>query len=181
VQVSAGGRANVDVRMNAVKGFVTVGSSPSGASIFVDGHDTGKATPIELILDPAAHNIAVKKSGYLDSSTQLTITAGQSVGYAPSLMVAGRTDNIKIKGGGVGKIFGGGGSQGMARMEIKSDPKGAQVIINGTALQKLTPVEIEVEAGNYDITLQKDGYKPLHRNAIVGIEDRIKISETLAR
>ena len=182
IQVSAGGRANADVRLNAVKGFVTVGSSPAGASIFVDGRDTGKATPTELMLDPAGHSIVVRKPGYLDANTQITLAAGQSVGFSPSLMVAGRTDNIKIKGGGVGKIFGGGGNaSGMARIEIKSEPKGAQVIINGMALQKTTPLEIEVEAGNYDITLQKDGYKPLHKNTIVGIEDRIKISETLAR
>jgi hypothetical protein len=100
-------------------------------------------------------------------------------------MVAGRTDNIKIMGGGggVGKIFGGGGgsSQGKARIEIKSDPKGAQVIVNGTPLQKTTPVEIQVEAGNYDITLQKDGFKPVHENAIVGVEDRVRIDKTLAR
>lgn len=182
IQVSAGGRASVDVRLNAVKGFLTVGSSPAGASIYVDGKDIGKATPAELMLDPAAHGITVRKPGYLDASTQITLSAGQSMSYAPSLMVAGRTDNIKVKGGGVGKIFGGGSSAGgMARIEIKSEPKGAQVVINGTALQKTTPLEIEVEAGNYDITLQKDGYRPLHKNAIVGIDDRIKISETLAR
>lgn len=168
--------------MNAVKGFLTVGSSPAGASILIDGKETGRVTPAELLVDPAAHSIAVHKNGYLDANTQLTLAAGQSMSYAPSLMVAGRTDNIKVKGGGVGKIFGGGNSAGgMARIEIKSEPKGAQVVINGTALQKTTPLEIEVEAGNYDITLQKDGYRPLHKNAIVGIDDRIRISETLAR
>lgn len=184
IQISAGGRANVDVRMNAVKGFLTVGSSPVGASILIDGKETGRVTPAELLVDPAAHNIAVHKAGYLDANTHVTLAAGQSMSYAPSLMVAGRTDNIKVKGGGgVGKIFGGGGNSagGMARIEIKSEPKGAQVVINGMALQKTTPLEIEVEAGNYDITLQKDGYKPLRKNAIVGIDDRIKLSETLTR
>jgi serine/threonine-protein kinase len=182
IQVSAGGRANLDVRLNAVKGFVNVASTPAGASIFVDGRDTGKATPTELMLDPATHSIAVRKPGYLDANTQINLVAGQAAGYAPNLMVAGRTDNIKVKGGGVGKIFNGGGSsQGMSRIEIKSEPKGAQVVINGLALQKTTPLEIEVEAGNYDIVLQKDGYKPLHENAIVGIDDRIKISKSLVR
>jgi hypothetical protein len=38
-----------------------------------------------------------------------------------------------------------------------------------------------VEAGNYDITLQKDGYKSIHENATVGIEDRVKIERTLSR
>lgn len=68
----------------------------------------------------------------------------------------------------------------MARIEIKSDPKGAQVMVNGTPLQKTTPLEIQVEAGNYDITIQKDGYKPIHESAIVGEGDRIKINRPLS-
>ena len=81
----------------------------------------------------------------------------------------------------MGKMFGNNGSaQETARIEIKSEPKGAQVTINGTSLQKTTPLEIQVEAGNYDITIEKDGYKPIHENAIVGVQDRIKIDRTLS-
>jgi PEGA domain len=182
VSVSAGNRFVVDVRLAATKGFLNIAGSPAGAGVLIDGKDTGKVTPATFMLDPAVHHIVLSKSGYLDSGTDIQLAAGQTVGYSPSLMVAGRTDNIKIVGGGMGKVFGGGGSsQGKSRIEIKSDPRGAQVIINGTALQKTTPVEVQVEAGNYDITLQKDGYKAVHENAIVGIEDRVKIDKTLSR
>jgi flagellar basal body rod protein FlgG len=68
----------------------------------------------------------------------------------------------------------------MARIEIKSEPKGALVTINGTPLQKTTPLEIQVEPGNYDIVIQKDGYTPIHESAIVGIDDRIKINRPLS-
>ncbi len=81
----------------------------------------------------------------------------------------------------MGKVFGGGGSsQGKARIEIKSEPKGAQVTVNGTPLQKTTPVEIQVEPGSYDITIEKDGYKTVKESAIVGIDDRIKINKPLS-
>jgi serine/threonine protein kinase len=180
IQVVAGARTPLDVRMTAVKGFVTVAGSPSGAQVWINGKDTGKVTPIEFMVEPGTQSVVVRKPGYLDANTELKLVAGQSVNYSPSLMVAGRTDNIKLVGGGVGKMFGGNGSsQGMARIEIKSEPKGAQVIINGTPLQKPTPVEIQVEAGNYDIVIQKDGYKPIHESAIVGVEDRIKIDRPL--
>ncbi len=182
VQVAAGNRLAVDVRLTVVKGFLNVAGSPAGASVVIDGRDTGKVTPASFVLDPAVHNVVLRKAGYLEAGSDIQLAAGQTVGYSPSLMVAGRTDNIKIVGGGVGKIFGGGGSSsGKARIEIKSEPKGAQVIINGTPLQKTTPVEVQVEAGNYDITLEKDGFKPIHENAIVGVEDRVKIDKTLSR
>jgi PEGA domain/Protein kinase domain len=181
IQVVAGARTPLDVRLTAVKGFITVAGSPAGARVFINGKDTGKVTPIEFMVEPGTQSIVLRKQGFLDTTTDLKVAAGQSVNYAPSLMVAGRTDNIKLVGGGMGKMFGGNGSaQGMARIEIKSDPKGAQVLINGTPLQKTTPLEIQLEAGNYDITIQKDGYKPYHENAIVGIEDRIKINGVLS-
>jgi len=180
IQVVAGARTPLDVRMTAVKGFVTVAGTPSGAQVWINGKDTGKVTPIEFMVEPGTQSVVVRKAGYLEANTELKLVAGQSVNYSPSLMVAGRTDNIKLVGGGMGKVFGGGGSsQGMARIEIKSEPKGAQVIINGTPLQKPTPLEIQVEAGNYDIVIQKDGYKPIHESAIVGVEDRIKIDRPL--
>jgi hypothetical protein len=181
IQVAPGARAALSVNLTANKGFIKVAGSPAGASIFLDGKDSGKVTPAELPVDPGSHNVAVRKQGYLEASTDLKLAAGQSTTYSPRLMVAGRTDNLRIVGGGMGKMFGGGSSSGMARIEIKSEPKGAQVVVNGTPLQKLTPVEIQVDAGSYDITLQKDGYKPVHESAIVGMDDHIKIDRSLTR
>jgi len=180
IQVTGGARTPLDVRMTAVKAFMTVAGKPAGAEVFINGKDTGKVTPIEFMVEPGTQNVVLRKSGFLDTATDLKLVAGRSVNYAPSMMVAGRTDNIKLVGGGVGKMFGGNASGETARIEIKSEPKGAQVIVNGTPLQKTTPLEIEVEAGNYDITIQKDGYKPVHENAIVGIQDRIKIDRPLS-
>src|SRR5262249_16009327 len=145
VQIGPGGRAAMDVKLTVVKGFLTVAGTPSGASVLIDGKDTGKVTPATLMLDPASHSVLLRKAGYLDAESQIKSAGGESRSYSPSLRVAGRTDNIKIMGGGVGRFFGG-GSSGKARIEIKSEPKGAQVIVNGTPLQKTTPVEIQVEA-----------------------------------
>jgi serine/threonine protein kinase len=182
VQVAGGARTPLDVRMSAIKGFVTVASKPAGAEIWINGKDTGKVTPIEFLVEPGAQNIVVRKQGYLEASTDVKLVAGQSVNYAPSLMAAGRTDNIRLVGSsGVGKLLGNnnGNGSGMARIEIKTEPKGAQVTINGTPLQKTTPLEVQLEAGNYDITIQKDGFKPIHESAIVGMDDRIKIDRPL--
>jgi len=181
VQVSGGARTPLDVRMVAVKGFVTVASKPAGAEVWINGKDTGKVTPIEFLVEPGAQSIVLRKQGYLEVSTDLKLVAGQSINYAPSLMAAGRTDNIRLVGGSsVGKLLGNNNNgSGMARIEFKTEPKGAQVTINGTPLQKTTPVEVQLEAGNYDITIQKDGFKPIHESAIVGMDDRIKIDRPL--
>ncbi len=180
IDVVAGNRASLDVKLAATKGYLTIGGTPTGANILIDGKDSGKLTPSDFVLDPASHNVTVRKAGYFDTTTEIKLAAGQSVSYAPALKLAGRTDNIKVVGGGFKKLFGGGGSNsGMTNVEIKSDPKGAQVTINGKTLEKSTPMEIQVEPGNYEITIQKSGYKPVHTNLAAGANERVKIEEKL--
>lgn len=178
VTVVAGNRVQADVHLTLAKGFLTVSSNPAGARVLIDGRDSGKASPAEFALDPAAHDIVVHKEGYLDAQTSIKLVAGQAVAYSPTLRLAGRTDNIKAVGG-FGKIFGGGGSSGMARVEIRTQPKGVRILINGTEFAKTTPVDIQVEPGNYEITLQKDGYKSVHKSLTVGQGEKIRIDETL--
>jgi serine/threonine-protein kinase len=180
IQVLGGNRASLDVKLNVLKASLTIGGTP-GARIMVDGRDTGKFSPAEFNLDPAVHNISLHKEGYFDSTTDIKLAPGQAASYSPMLKQAGRTDNIKVVGGGFKRIFGGGSSEGMSRIEIKSEPKGAQITVNGTTLSKTTPLEIQVEPGNYEITLQKDGYKSLHKSVTTQANDKLKLDETLAQ
>jgi hypothetical protein len=76
-------------------------------------------------------------------------------------------------------MFGGGPAHGMAQIEIKTEPKGAQILINGKALDKTTPAVIQVDAGNYDIVLKKDGYKEVRTSLSVSAQEKTKIKETL--
>src|SRR5262249_49419598 len=105
VQVGAGSRMAVDVRLTVVKGWLTVAGSPAGASVWIDGRDTGKVTPVTFMLDPATHNVSLHKTGYLDAGRAIQLAAGQTTSYSPSLMVAGHTDNIRIMVGGIGNVF----------------------------------------------------------------------------
>jgi hypothetical protein len=183
IEVRGGSRASLEVTLASLKASLTVAGTPAGARIIIDGRDTGKLSPSEFSLDPAVHNIALHKEGFFDSATDIKLSAGQTASYSPTLKLAGRTDNIKVVGGGFKKIFGvgGGSTEGMSRLEIKSDPKGAQITINGTALSKTTPVEVQVEPGNYEITLQKDGYKPVHKSVSTQANDKVKIDEQLGK
>ena len=126
-------------------------------------------TPAELTLDSAVDHIVVRKQGFLDAQTDVTIVPGQSANFAPTLQAAGRTDNIKAVGG-LSKFLAEGPAQGTGQIEIKTQPKGAQIIINGIPFAKPTPVVIQVQAGNYDITLQKEGYQPVEKNVTVKSE-----------
>jgi len=180
VEVSSGRRAAVEVELTATQGFLTVTSDPAGAGIWIGGRDTGKVTPAEFALDPAGYTVALRKDDYLEESTDIKVTAGESSNYAPTLRAAGRTDNIKTVGG-LSKMFGGSLGQGMAQVEIKTEPKGAQILINGKALDKTTPAVVQVEAGNYDVVLKKDGYQEVRTTLSVSAQEKTKIKETLRK
>jgi hypothetical protein len=180
IQVSGGNRASFDVQLTATQSFLTVNSTPAGAAVLIGGKDTGKVTPAEFMLDPAAQHITVRKDGYLDEETEIRLAAGQTSNYSPVMRTAGRTDNIKAVGG-LSKLFGGGPAAGMAQIEIKTQPKGAQVVVNGKPLGKTTPVVLQVEMGNYDISLEKESYKPVHKSLSISQQGKTKIDETLSR
>lgn len=180
IEVSSEKRAAVEVKLIATQGFLTVTSTPDGANVWIGGKDTGKLTPAEFMLDPAEHSITLRKDDYLDESTEISIAAGQSASYSPSLRAAGRTDNIRSVGG-FSRVFGGGPAHGMGLMEIKTEPKGAKIIVNGKSLEKTTPALIQVEAGNYDIVLEKEGYQSVLKSVSIGSQEKAKIKETLSK
>jgi hypothetical protein len=179
IEVVAGSRASLDVRLTPSQGFLTVTSTPQGADILINGKDTGKVSPAEFVLDPAAQSVVVHKEGYLDAQTEIKLTAGQTVSYAPVLREAGRTDNIKAVGG-FSKVFGG-VAHGKTRIELKTRPKGAQIFINGNLNEKSTPVTLEFGPGNYDIRFQKEGYQPVLKSVKVNGEEKLKIEEALPK
>jgi Protein kinase domain/PEGA domain len=181
IEVLSDKRSLLAVKLTPLKATLKVATSPAGARILIDGKESGKFSPAEFTLDPAVHRISVLKEGYFEATTEMKLVAGQATSYAPSLKAAGRTDNIKVVGSGFKKLFGGGSSEGLSRIEIKTEPKGAQVVINGNTLPKSTPFEIQLEPGNYEITVQKDGYKPIHKSLTTQPNDKLRIDEQLTQ
>ena len=181
VTVAARNRASVLVRLTPLRGALTITGSPLGASIFLDGRNTGKVTPADLVLDPGQHSLTMRKAGYLDNATEFTVRTGDTLSYAPTLKQLGRTDTIRlVGGGGIKKIFGGNGSSaGMARVQIKSRPKGARITINGMVVERPTPVELEMDPGVYDVVLEMLGYKPLRKVITIGADQKLQIDEDL--
>ena len=180
VNIVARNRSAVLVRLTPLKGALTISGSPAGASIFIDGRNTGRVTPADFVLEPGQHSLTLRKNGYLDNSTEFNVKTGEALSYAPALKQLGRTDTIRVVGGGgIKKIFGGKGTDGTARVQIKSRPKGARITINGLVVDKQTPVELEMDPGTYDIVLEILGYRPLHKIITVAADQKLQIDEDL--
>jgi serine/threonine-protein kinase len=181
IDVASGSKSFLVVQLAALTAVVSVGSEPAGASVFMDGKDTGRVTPTQISADkPGNHTILVRKQGYLEETTTANLQAGQSFHFAPTLRILGSTDEIKTAGK-FKKMFGGGGGSEVGTVSIKTQPKGAQIAINRRMLDKASPVEFYLNPGTYVVDITSSGYKTIHRVITVEKGNKIAIDESMER
>jgi hypothetical protein len=154
---SAGGRPA------ELNGRLLVRSTPSGARVFVDGHEYG-TTPVPVRdLSRGLHRVRVVRDGYATVERRVLLTPAR-----PSLTIVvplarrppasrsteSRTaDALAARPSGpstVGRFVG--------ALTVESRPSGARVFLDG-ALVGTTPLQLpEVRAGSHALMLEHDGY-----------------------
>jgi len=143
---------------------LVVKSDPPGANIYVDGRDTGTKTPAQVSVDKGRHVVLVRMMGYIDETMSAQFVLGQTFNFSPTLRALGSVDNMRTVGGKMSKLFGGKGAQaGQATLSIRTQPRGAQIAINQHLLEKMSPVDVALDPGNYVIDITLTGYAPIHK------------------
>ena len=69
----------------ATMGYLTVTSSPKGATIYVDGKKVGKTPLNRQELKPGSHKVKVEYSGYEPDEKTMKVTAGEEAKWTPTL------------------------------------------------------------------------------------------------
>ena len=64
-------------------------------------------------------------------------------------------------------------------MTVRTNPKGAQVLVNGQPVKKNTPVEFFLNPGSYEITLMHPAHKVLKKIITVEKGGKVVLDETL--
>jgi len=180
VDVVSGSKSFIVSHLSQLMATLAVGSSPAGAAIFVDGKDSGKITPAQVPVDKGQHEVLLRKSGFIDETTNAQFVLGQTFNFSPTLRALGNVDDIKTVGK-MKKLFGGKEAQGMGTVSIKTQPKGAQIAINQHMLEKSAPVDLMLDPGNYIVDISLTGYAPVHKIITVDKGGKAVIDETLQR
>jgi serine/threonine protein kinase len=180
VDVVSGSKSFVVSHLSQLMATLAVSSTPSGAAIFVDGKDSGKITPAQVSVDKGQHEVLLRKSGFIDETTNAQFVLGQTFNFSPTLRALGNVDDIKTVGK-MKKLFGGKEAQGMGTVSIKTQPKGAQIAINQHMLEKSSPVDLMLDPGNYIVDISLTGYAPVHKVITVDKGGKAVIDETLQR
>jgi hypothetical protein len=133
---------NLVPEVNPPSGDLRVSSTPDGAAVYVNNDYRG-VTPLIGSLDvsnlnPGSYTISLKKVGYNDYTTQVTIVAGTTT------QVNGPLTAAQVPG--------------VATAQIISSPAGADVYINNQYLG-ITPLSFQdVKPGSYTVELRLPGY-----------------------
>ena len=175
----SGGKTALSVHLEQMPATVVFGSAPVGASIVIDGKDTGHVTPSQIPLDkPGAHVFVIKKQGYLEETTTTTLAPGQTFHYSPTLILLGNTDQIKTVGK-LKKFFGSGDQTMTGTVSVKILPKGAQIAVNSRLVEKTSPVDFYLNPGTYVIDVTLSGYKSVRHVVTVNQGAKIELNDIL--
>jgi serine/threonine protein kinase len=180
IEIAAGQKFRLTIALTALGATVSIASDPPGAAVFIDGQDSGRTTPVAVILKQGSHTLDLRKAGYLQAATKLELTAGQSFQFAPHLLPAGNEDDIKAVGK-LSRILGRHSRSSMATLQIRTNPKGARIIVNQRVLDKTTPAEFSVPEGSYEIALALDGYSRVERTISVVAGSTFAVDEKLQK
>lgn len=118
------------------RGSVTIRTEPPGGDLFVDGNARG-VTPLTVDnLLPGRHEILVRKTGYEDYHSVVSVVTGTTIDYTEYLVPR----------------------PGTGFLSITSAPEGANVSIDGHN-GGTTPTNLErIGAGNHSVEISKPGY-----------------------
>lgn len=138
VTVAFGSKPELDYEMRKLPGRLTVTTTPvSDATVFVDGKDAGKTPLTDVAVEPGSRAIRIEAERYLFEERTLEI---EGKGVRQSLAVTL--------------------SPGWGTLTVESEPPDMSVSLDdGVAGQ--TPLTFEPMAGDYRLTLSKDGWKPV--------------------
>jgi hypothetical protein len=139
-------------------GSISVSSSPSGASIYLDGSYKG-TTPMTIKnVEAGSYTITLKYAGYQDWSQNIYVVAEQTIPVSASLTPTTPT---------TGSI------------SVSSSPSGASIYLDGS-YKGITPMTMRsIEVGSYTITLKYTGYQDWSQIISVRAGDTTYVSPPL--
>ncbi len=147
LQVKSGDALDQKIRLESLAKGLYVSSRPAGADVFINGAKQPGQTPVTLPLAPGQYNLVLRLTGY--------------EAYAGGVQVKDNiqtTLDVELKEKATSRV---------AWAEVTSNPKGAEIVIDGTSTGQFAPARVQVTAGTHIVTLKLEGYQPVRRTVQV--------------
>jgi trypsin-like peptidase/PEGA domain-containing protein len=159
LQVEAGDVSDQKVRLEPLTNGLFVSSQPPGADVFINGAKQSGQTPVTLPLAPGQYNLVLRLGGY--------------EAYAGSIQVK---DNIQTQ---LNVTLNEKSAMRVAWAQVNTNPKGAEILVDGTSTGQFTPARVQMSAGLHTVILRLNGYQPTKRTVQVSEGGTVTIDESL--
>ena len=143
LQVKAGQVLDQKAVLESIAKGLLLTSKPAGADVFINGAKQSGQTPVTLPLAPGQYNLVLRMPGY-DA-------------YAGSVQVK---DNIQTQ---LDVTLKQKNANHVAWAQVDSNPKGAEIFVDGTSTGEVTPARVQMPAGLHTVTVKMNGYQPMQR------------------
>jgi Protein kinase domain/PEGA domain len=137
---------------------IFISTEPPGADVFINGAKQSGQTPVTLPLAPGQYNLVLRLSGYEPYSRNIQVMDIQTQLNVPL------TERSATR---------------VAWAQVDSNPKGAEIIVDGNSTLQFTPARVQIPSGIHTITLKLDGYQLAKRTLQASEGGTVPINETL--
>jgi hypothetical protein len=126
------------IKLEPLARGIFISTQPPGADVFINGAKQSGQTPVTLPLAPGSYNLVLRLSGYEPYSGNIQVADIQT-----QLNVS-LTERSPTR---------------VAWAQVNSNPKGAEIIVDGNSTGQFTPARIQVPSGLHAVTLKLNGYQ----------------------
>lgn len=164
-------------------GSIDVSSTPSGATILLDGAVQKAKTPALLKdVQDGTHELVLRLNGYKDAQKSVSVTAGGTVAVSMTLTRAqGTTPSTpSTPSSSTPTQPSTPPATAQTTIRVTSTPSSAAILLDGRSTGKRTPASLVVAPGPHTVTLQLSGYNQASRTvtAVKGRETSASITLT---
>ena len=146
------------IKLEPLARGIFISTHPPGADVFINGAKQSGQTPVTLPLAPGQYNLVLRLSGYEAYSGTIQVTDIQT------------QLNVSLTERSAARV---------AWAQVNSNPKGAEIIVDGNSTGQFTPARVQIPSGIHAITLKLDGYQLAKRTVQASEGGTVPITETL--
>ncbi|HEX2665647.1 MAG TPA: protein kinase [Candidatus Acidoferrum sp.] len=146
------------IKLEPLARGIFISTQPPGADVFINGAKQAGQTPVALPLAPGQYNLVLRLSGYEPYSGKIQVIDIQT------------PLNVSLTQRSAARV---------AWAQVTSNPKGAEIIMDGNSTGQFTPARVEIPSGIHTITLRLDGYQLAKRTVEASEGGTVPINETL--
>ncbi len=158
LQIKGGETQDQKIKLESLAKGLLVTTQPPGADVFINGAKQSGQTPVTLPLAPGQYNLVLRLPGHEAYSGTIQVKDIQT------------QLNVELAEKSASRV---------AWAQVNSNPKGAEIIVDGISTGQFTPSRVQIATGLHAITLKLNGYQVGRRTVQASEGGTVTINEPL--